>query len=35
MQVFALEYYTRVKGAPGPDINAMGQEQDLFSGIEL
>ena len=35
MQVFGLEYYTRVKGAPGPDTNAMGQEQDLFSGIEL
>lgn len=35
MQVFGLEYYTRVKGDSGPDINELGQELDLFSGIAL
>ena len=35
MQVFGLEYYTRVKGEAGPDINASGHEVDLFSGIHL
>lgn len=35
MQVFGLEYYTRVKGAPGPDIDIDGHESDLFSGISL
>lgn len=35
MQVFGNEYYTRVKGSAGPDINSDGHELDLFSGIEL
>ena len=35
MQVFGLEYYTRVKGESGPDLNGEGQEIDLFSGVEL
>jgi N-acetyl-1-D-myo-inositol-2-amino-2-deoxy-alpha-D-glucopyranoside deacetylase len=33
MQVFGLEYYTRVKGEPGRDLNENGQERDLFSGV--
>lgn len=35
MQVFGHEYYTRVKGSAGPDINSDGHEIDLFSGIDL
>lgn len=35
MQVFGLEYYTRVKGESGPNLNGEGQEIDLFSGVEL
>ena len=35
MQVFGLEYYTRVKGKSGPHLNGAGQEVDLFSGIQL
>jgi N-acetyl-1-D-myo-inositol-2-amino-2-deoxy-alpha-D-glucopyranoside deacetylase len=35
MQVFGYEYYTRVKGAAGPDLNGEGHERDLFSGIAL
>lgn len=35
MQVFGYEYYTRVKGKAGPDLNMQGHESDLFSGIAL
>jgi len=35
MQVFGYEYYTRVKGASGSDLNEEGYERDLFSGITL
>ncbi|MBM3703607.1 MAG: N-acetyl-1-D-myo-inositol-2-amino-2-deoxy-alpha-D-glucopyranoside deacetylase [Actinobacteria bacterium] len=35
MQVFGFEYYTRVKGAAGPDVDEQGRERDLFSGIDL
>ena len=35
MQVFGYEYYTRVRGAAGPDVNGDGHESDLFSGIIL
>lgn len=35
MQVFGYEYYTRVKGGPGPNLDAEGRETDLFSGISL
>lgn len=35
MQVFGYEYYTRVKGEAGPDLDAQGHESDLFSGITL
>jgi N-acetyl-1-D-myo-inositol-2-amino-2-deoxy-alpha-D-glucopyranoside deacetylase len=35
MQVFGYEYYTRVKGSAGADINSDGHELDLFSGITL
>lgn len=35
MQVFGYEYYTRVKGVPGPNLDAEGRETDLFSGISL
>jgi N-acetyl-1-D-myo-inositol-2-amino-2-deoxy-alpha-D-glucopyranoside deacetylase len=35
LQVWAHEYYTRVKGASGPDINEAGHETDLFSGVQL
>jgi len=35
MQVFGYEYYTRVKGVAGPEIDAQGHESDLFSGITL
>lgn len=35
MQVFGLEYYTRVKGGAGPDVDEQGRERDLFSGLTL
>lgn len=35
MQVFGMEYYTRVKGNAGSAIDADGHESDLFSGIDL
>ncbi len=35
MQVFGFEYYTRVKGAAGPDVDEQGRETDLFSGVQL
>ena len=35
MQVFGLEYYTRVKGVAGPDVDSSGYETDLFSGVQL
>jgi N-acetyl-1-D-myo-inositol-2-amino-2-deoxy-alpha-D-glucopyranoside deacetylase len=35
LQVWAHEYYTRVQGVAGPDINADGHESDLFSGVAL
>ena len=35
MQVFGYEYYTRVKGAAGPDLDEEGREIDLFSGITI
>jgi N-acetyl-1-D-myo-inositol-2-amino-2-deoxy-alpha-D-glucopyranoside deacetylase len=35
MQVFGYEYYTRVQGLAGPDLNSDGHESDLFSGITL
>jgi len=35
MQVFGFEYYTRVKGSAGPDVDEQGRERDLFSGIDL
>lgn len=35
MQVFGYEYYTRVKGKAGPDLNMQGHESDLFAGIAL
>lgn len=34
MQVFGYEYYTRVKGEAGPDVDERGHEIDLFSGID-
>ena len=34
MQVFGFEYYTRVKGAAGPDLDSAGREIDLFSGVQ-
>lgn len=34
MQVFGFEYYTRVKGAAGPDLDSTGREIDLFSGVQ-
>ena len=35
MQVFGFEYYTRVKGKSGTDLNGEGKEIDLFSGVKL
>ena len=35
MQVFGFEYYTRVKGKQGLDVNSAGYETDLFSGLAL
>ncbi len=35
MQVFGYEYYTRVKGSAGPELDDEGREIDLFSGVPL
>lgn len=35
LQVWAHEYYTRVHGNPGTNLDSSGRERDLFSGVTL